>query len=184
MKTSLNSALRRLRWGLVIAFLDIRIGYVDILPDFIGYMMIASALHAMSTYQPVFNKAKWIAIVLVVVSMPNALIHTGIFLSDFTAVPIQQQLYAQALLGLHVVLAYLVFEGLGLLAKQDGQEILLDSVRSRKCLYMVILAAQLIFYPFLLNLDKSWISLFILLALFSFIAELHFVRLPFRFSKK
>lgn len=183
MNTSEYHALRRLGWGFVIAIVDFRIVFFDLLPDFIGYIMIASALHQMSSLQPVFNKAKWVAITMIFLSVPEMFMQSNVTLSDFSSIPLKPQLYSQALLALHALLAFWIFKGLGVMAQQAGQTVLLESVNTRRNLFLTVYVSQLVFYPFLLNVDDSWVMLLIVFGVLSFIMELLFIRLPFRFSK-
>jgi hypothetical protein len=183
LNTTLYSSFRRLGWGFVFTIVDFRIVFFDLMPDFIGYIMIVSALHKMSSIQSVFNKAKWVAIAMIFLAIPQVLMKSNVALSDFSSIPLMLHLYPQALLALHVLLVFWIFNGLGAMAQQAHQTVLLDSVYIRKILYLVIYISQLIFYPFLLNLDDSWNILLIVLVVLSLIMELLFIRLPFRFSK-
>lgn len=183
MSTSLYSALRRLGWGLVVQIIDFNLFFFDLLPDFIGYIMMASALHQLSSEHSIFKRAKWTAIAMIFLSLPSVAMKTNITNSDFSSIPLSLHLYSQAMMALHVLLAFWVFNGLYALAQQAGHSILLDSIHIRRNLYLLIFITQLIFYPFLLNVDDSWMMLLIVFGILALIMEFLFLRLPFRLSK-
>lgn len=183
MSNTVYSALRRLGWGLLFQIIDIRIVFFDLLPDFIGYIMMASALHQLSGEHSLFKRAMWAATAMIFLSLPSVVMKFNITISDFASIPLSLHLYAQAMLALHVLLAVWIFNGLSAMAQQAGDPLLLDSIINRRNLYLVIYITQLIFYPFLLNLDDSWIMLLIVFGILAFIMELMFIRLPFRLSK-
>ncbi|XEC94456.1 hypothetical protein AB6A23_24590 [Paenibacillus tarimensis] len=183
MNASMYRAFRRLGWGFVIILLDIRIVFFDLLPDFIGFIMIASAFQHLSAYQTVFNKAKWVSIAMIFLSIPEMFMPYNVSFPEFVVAPLKLQLYSQAMLALHVLSAYWTFIGLGAMAKQAGQTALLNTVTTRRDFFLVIYVSELIFYPFLLNVEASRIMLLIAIMALSFIVELLFIRLPFRFSK-
>lgn len=49
---------KRVMWGLIIALLDIRIGPIDILPDFMGYILITMGLSELAEQHVNYGKAK------------------------------------------------------------------------------------------------------------------------------
>jgi hypothetical protein len=178
----LRRDLRRLGWGLVIAMIDIRVGFFDLLPDIIGYMMIVSALQHLSSLHAVFKKAKYIAIVLIILTIPVLFIQTNVTITKFSSIPLTVHLYSQLLFVLHILMAYWIFNGLIGMLKQEGNIQLLDAAISRRNTYLVFNISMIIFYPFLLNVEESWSMLLIVFGILLFIMELLFIRLPFRIS--
>lgn len=183
MRTSSSRALRQMGWGFVFELIDIRIEFFDILPDFIGYILIASAIYQLKIEYPIFNKVKWVAIAMILLSLPGVLMYSNVSYSDFASLPLALHVYSQALVALHIVLVYGVFNGLIPIAQQMREKILLDSILFRRTLYMVVSISQLVFYPFFLNHDSDWIMLYIAFGVLSFILEVLFIRLPFRVSR-
>ncbi|WP_141503476.1 hypothetical protein [Paenibacillus luteus] len=182
MMMSREGAFRRLGWGIVIVLFDIRM-VIDVLPDFIGYILIASALHRLNEKQPVFGKAKWAAFLMIFLTMPDMVINTNIPLNDFMSVSLVTHIYAQSILLIHLVLAFWIFNGLAEIAQLAGQDPLRELVIFRRDFYMIVYGAVLVFYPFLMNINDGWISVLILTSIISLLAGLLFLRLPFRFAK-
>lgn len=66
----MNVGFNRIFWGLLFVVLDIRISSVDlVLPDFVGYILIASGLSRLAPHHQWFRTARILAIVLVFVSL-------------------------------------------------------------------------------------------------------------------
>lgn len=182
MSTPFRRELRRLGWGLVIAMIDIRLGYFDLLPDIIGYLMVLSALQQLGSIHPAYKKAKYISIVLIILTIPVLFIQTNVTITEFSSIPLAVHLYSQLLFILHILMAYWIFNGLIEMLKQDGAVQLLDTAISRRNTYLVFNILMVIIYPFLLNVEDSWVMLLIAFGILLFIMELLFLRLPFRIS--
>jgi hypothetical protein len=68
MKVGFN----RIFWGLIFVVLDIRINSIDLfLPDFVGYILIASGLGLLAPYDKWFRRARVIAIIMVFFSLTD-----------------------------------------------------------------------------------------------------------------
>jgi hypothetical protein len=183
VNNKLTQPLRQLGWGFVLTLLDIRIINFDILPDLLGYIMIALALHHIVSIQPQFSKAKWVAYAMILLATPGLFIQSHVPFAQFSSVPLQLQIYSQALFALHACLVYQTFRGLEVMARQARLIDLLETVITRRNLYLTVSFAELLFYPFLLNMEASWSMLLILIIILMLIMEILFIRLPFRFSR-
>lgn len=182
MSTPFRRELRRLGWGLVISMIDIRLGYFNLLPDIIGYLMVLSALQHLGSIHPAYKKAKYISIVLIILTIPVLFIQTNVTITEFSSIPLAVHFYSQLLFILHILMAYWIFNGLIEMLKQDGAVQLLDTAISRRNTYLVFNILNVIIYPFLLNIEDSWVMLLIASGILLFIMELLFLRLPFRIS--
>lgn len=85
--------MRTILVGLLVVFIDVRIGVVDILPDFIGFILIVVALVRLAPAAAIFRKAKIVALLLVLLSLPEAI---NLTLNDAAAGLKIQQLIAYA----------------------------------------------------------------------------------------
>lgn len=183
MIAALYGSFRLLGWGLVLVLIDIRILTIDLLPDFAGYMLVAFALRTIGRTHPAFNKAKWTAVCLVLLSMPRDFAIPPISYEDFSAIPLAMHMYMQAILALHTLLAFWLCSSMAEIARQDHRKLLLDSIILRKNLFLLFQLLHLILFPFLLNTGNYLLLLFMAMSAFSFLLELLYVRLPFRLSK-
>jgi hypothetical protein len=184
MSIPVSSALRRIGWGLVFELIDIRIAYIDVLPDFIGYILLAAGLHALGTLHAGFRRARGVAIAMMLLTLPHVMMQSTVGMSDMSALPLWLHGYVELLLGLHVLMAYWLLVGLRDMARQTGDSLLEDVAQHRTYFYMSVNLAQLVLYPFLLNMGDDWTLVFIGLSVLAIIAELLLLRLPFRMAKK
>lgn len=178
----MRTALRRLGWGLVFPLVDVHFGYFDVFPDMIGYIMILIALGKIGCENVGFKQASLLAAVLLFLSLPQLIIKTSIDINQLTIVPFGMHAYVQGTSLLHALLAYLIFRGLYTVAKPIASPELLNAIVSRRKLYMSVFSLQLIFYPFLFNLEKSWVIMLFFIGIFTFVTEILLIRIPFRLS--
>ncbi|KKC46971.1 hypothetical protein VE23_07220 [Paenibacillus sp. D9] len=179
----LMAPLRRLGWGLTLIFIDIRFGTIDILPDFIGCLMAASALGTLASSHKSFGKARAAAYIQALLSLPDLVLKSDT-LTGFASVPLGMHLYGQGLTLLHTLMAYWLFQGFLALAKEAGAVELAGTIAGRGKLYLACSALQLLAYPYLLNFnDKGWILSFGAFVVFLLLLELLLLRIPFRLAK-
>ncbi|TYP74561.1 hypothetical protein [Paenibacillus methanolicus] len=183
MNPALRSALRRLGWGLVFPLVDVHIVLVDALPDLIGYLLIVSALRRLGAGHEGVKAAIWLAVALALLSVAQLVFNASININQFATAPLAIHVYVQAAIILHGLLAYRIFQILYRIAGPIAPPPLKDAIVSRRNYYMAVFAAQLFFYPFLLNIDESWIMLLLALQLCFMLAEFLLIRLPFRMSR-
>lgn len=181
MNPSMRKPLRRLGWGLVFPVLDLHLGIFDVLPDFIGYIMILVALNQLGK-EGGFKPASWLAAVLLVLSLPQLMINARIDIDEFAAVSLGMHAFTQGMVVLHGLMSFFIVRGLYKLVLPIASPELLNAIVSRIRLYIALMAAQLICYPFLLNLGEELLALLFLFGIVMFIAELLLIRIPFRIS--
>jgi hypothetical protein len=58
-------------WGLLLVVLHIRVGGLELLPDFVGYLLIFKGLGNLSSAHPYFRKARPFALVMIFLSIPS-----------------------------------------------------------------------------------------------------------------
>lgn len=183
MNPSMRKSLRRLGWGLVFPILDFHLGFFDVFPDFIGYVMILVALNQLGKGDGDFKRASRLAAVLLFLSLPQLMIKASIDIDELTSAPLGMHAFIQGTVVLHALLVYFIVRGLYMIAKPIAPPELLDAIFSRLRLYMILVAAQLVFYPFLLNFGEDLAVLLLLVGIVVFIAELLLIRIPFRMSR-
>jgi len=182
MNPTLYRGYRLLGWGFVFEVIDFRVFYFDILPDFVGYIMIATALQQLGTQHGIFKNAKWLAIGMIALSLPHVLMASNVTFESFGELPLYFHIYSEGLLACHVLIVYWICQGLRDIAHTKGHTDLFLSVVYRRNVYMGLAIIQLMFYPFLFNAEVSWVNLLLLIGVLQFLMEVLFIRLPFRFS--
>lgn len=63
-------ALNKIFWGSLLVFFNFHINHFDILPNFLGYLVIYLGLTGLMSYSEQFSKAKTYVLILAVVSIP------------------------------------------------------------------------------------------------------------------
>ncbi|KAB2328541.1 hypothetical protein F7731_25295 [Cytobacillus depressus] len=151
------TSINKIFWGLIIVLVDINIVYFDILPDFIGYIIIASGLSHLQTYSPYFSKAKIFSIILTVFSLVTIFQGPSIPLEEFQpSKKIFLIIVFSTILGLlHLALIYFIVRGLIEMAEQEGFIRLSEMAQKRLYIYIIGTLVPMAAYPFVLNVDDS-----------------------------
>jgi hypothetical protein len=138
--------LRQVFWGLFLAFFDVRLANVDMLPDFLGYIILARAFAQLRAAHPAFRVAEWLAIPLIVLSTAS--------LVEWPDMPPEllgaSRLLAFADSALDLAMIWMLCDAIGSMARAAGLERLAASADTRRLLYlasvglgwMLALAAQ------------------------------------------
>ena len=139
----MREAFHKMFWGFLLVLLEIHIIVVDILPDPIGYIFIILGL---AWFRDSYNEAKkahQFAIGLAVLSIPSVFIsqqtvnQIGTFASGFG-------IYGFMMQALNLVLVYMVFQLLLVVAYQEGANDLARGTTTLFKMYMVIMIIALI----------------------------------------
>lgn len=152
-----ESAYNKLSWGMVFIIFNINLGPINILPNFIGYLLILSGLSVLSEQHPAFEKGKIPAGILVIITLKD-IINFGTVNSLQGVVP-AGNLWLSALgaveqlLSLYVI--YIICRGIYLVAEARGLEQLMDSSKARFYFYLFINAIILFYTPFSINLSRN-----------------------------
>jgi len=62
---------KRLFWGILIISFNINLGFINKLPDFLGYIFIYSALGILSSQHKLYEKGKLPAIILIFLTLKD-----------------------------------------------------------------------------------------------------------------
>lgn len=169
-----SMAYRRIFQGLLLVLLDFRIQYFDILPDFLGYILIFRALGTLAEQHSYFSKAKPYALVLIFLSLTSIfeVPQTNLLEHSISTQELGWLLLAQGIMILDVVVLYWICQGIGELAKERSLDELREKARFRWQFYFAVTSVLLVYTPFALNLDPSWNMLMIPLVILMFWAML------------
>jgi hypothetical protein len=96
----MNKGLGQIFWGLLFTVLDLKISEVDILPDVVGYMIVAMGCTALSTVSRHFSLAAQLAWVLFILSVLVYALSGGVLTGvSFLAIVIDIAMLWQILAG-------------------------------------------------------------------------------------
>lgn len=150
----MRSACYRIVWGLLFVLVDLKIEFVDVLPDMLGYLLMASGLwrlQALNGYFRAGHLSAWLLLIWSVLSLfwfPE--LGTG-------SVPMQSAkglLIQLPAVCLHMVLIFGICRGIQA-NFTDAESGLDHKARFRGHLFMAAQLLWLIAYPFILNLDSG-----------------------------
>lgn len=166
----------RISWGLTLVFLHFRIQAVDLLPDFIGFWMAASALGGLGKQEQAFRVARLLAIALIFLSLPNV-INVG-------EAPVADEAFSffrfsHGLLYSAFLLAFIYYLCTGMIsaAKRYGLPELALSAHIRRSVFLTVTGASLILSPLALNMPETWQYLLIMLAIIGFLSGISIILL-------
>ena len=169
-----TDAYRRIFQGLLLVLLDFRIASIDILPDFVGYILVFRALGTLATQHPYFSKAKPFALVLIFVSLVTIIEQPKVNLLDYSLAA--QQLgwlfVGQGIFILDLFFFFWLTQGIVKLASDRELEELREKASFRWKFYLTIASILLIYTPFALNLDPAWNMLIVVFVILQFVAQL------------
>ncbi|WMT38960.1 hypothetical protein RE628_15650 [Paenibacillus sp. D2_2] len=154
----MRSLFYRIGYGLIFVIFDIRfLSDLDILPDFIGYLLIMSALVSLRRQAPGFRIGMWAAGVLSLLSLPQILYPIRIHLSEVDIGMITNGEYAVILIQglLQLLMLTSIYIGAHYLLVMRGLHDMARSLTARWVFYFICATYLLIVYPFAINSDVS-----------------------------
>lgn len=98
---------KRIVWGLIIVLLDLRIGFADIFPDFIGYLIITMGLSELGEQNEYYEKAKKFSQLLILLSIPGIYKHTNSLISFPSSY--ENAVVAYVLLSAYILKLFMVY---------------------------------------------------------------------------
>ncbi|RXT01914.1 hypothetical protein [Ammoniphilus sp. CFH 90114] len=169
-----TTAYQRLFQGFLLILLDLRIQFFDILPDFVGYILVFRALGILASQHLNFSKAKPFALALIFLSLTNLLPFTQANLLEysFSTQELGWLVIGQAIILTELFLLYWIIQGIYEVAKDRGNEELQEKAQFRWKFYFIATSVLLVYTPFALNLDPAWVQLMILFVVALFLAML------------
>lgn len=173
----MQTAFQQLIWGFLLVFLNFNIIFVDILPDFIGFMLILSSLKQLEKQSAHFGKAKPFAFVMIFYSIPTFFGKGGIGIAnttDFTWI-----LYDQIAHILLLFIVYWICQGIAECADKLDLHTIEKQAKHRWNLLFIVSICYLVLEPFTLNVSILTNIMVLLLVLF-LLSIILFLALLFR----
>lgn len=144
----------RFIWGLVFLTIDIDIDFINIFPDFIGYILIYSGLDILTPQQKLFERGKIPAIILTILTLkdiwhdPNNNILTG----QLVSLGLPSMLLSSAVIIIRIYLIYVICDAIYKLCEERGLDDLMNMTIAPWKFYFGISVIYLFFLPCSLNL--------------------------------
>ncbi|CAG9621489.1 hypothetical protein [Sutcliffiella rhizosphaerae] len=171
--------LTKILWGFLFVLVDIRIEFVDIFPDFIGYGMVAYGLMQLE----LDRERNW-ATLLALISFPSFFItapnYLNLLYEDYY---ISTTIYYTVIGVIHLVLIVSIINKLSIIAEKKGLFEIAKRAHTRITIYTVLHVVSLIGTPFLINIGEAMAFTFTLLFILLFIFEILILVLITKFRR-
>ncbi len=165
----MKKALNLIFWGYLLVFLRFEVA-IDLLPDPLGYLLIALGCFKLANQFPISNNAAIFSIIMIFFSIPT------IFLNVHEATDIGWEIYSMALMTLQLILVYFLFLILKAIVEDYANEILIKKTQRTFTIYIAINLAVLAFLSFSTNVfGIFWEVISIVLLVTGFIMEFVFL---------
>lgn len=179
-----TSSYNKLFWAMLFITFDINLGSINILPNFIGYMLIYSALNQLQLQNKIYEKGKTFSIILTILTIKDVIYVNNDNLLSGQFIPVNFSLMAltSAVFIMNTYLIYIICKGIYLLCLERGLQELQDSAKNRWKLFLAISIVFIFYIPFSLNMNMQFKSISIFIVIINVIAELS-IALLFRRTK-
>ena len=162
----MKSALNLVFWGYLFVLLHVEIG-IDILPDPVGYCLIAVGCFGLREHYPIAHKAGVLAIGMIFVSIPTTFVNLD------GGSSFGWSIYTAVLLLLKLILAYSVFLILKNIVEGYEHTALINRTNTVFTFYITLNLLSLAFFSFSMNVSSNfWV---VVGAILTFIMEIIFL---------
>lgn len=171
------SSYNKLFWAMILITFDINLGPINILPNFIGYMLIYLALNELQHQHKIYEKGKIPSIILTILTIKNV-IHVdsnNLLSGQFTPVNYSLVALDSVVSVINIYLIYIICKGIYLLCLERELKELQNSTKSRWVFFLIISIGVIFYMPFSLNMSITFKSIIIFSAIIYVIAELSIV---------
>lgn len=150
-----SSGYIKLFWGMIFIIFDFRLGNINILPDFVGYVFILLGLNNLSSQCEFYNKAKVPAIILMVQTLfniPYDLVNVTYADEKIGVLKILLIVFNGVV---NLYLMYNIFNGIYETSKRNNLKNIMDKTSALAKFYYITALMYLFYMPFLLNISQS-----------------------------
>lgn len=148
----------KLFWGMMFIVFNINLGPINILPNFIGYMLIYAGVNILSSQQKIYEKGKIPAIILIVLTLKDIWHNesANILADQFNRFGLITMVIGAVVIVINLYLIYIICKGIYELCSLRGlNELMRSTIGSWKA-YFVVDLISLLYIPFSLNLPLSY----------------------------
>lgn len=142
----MKTALLLIFWGYLFVLLRFEV-VIDLLPDPLGYLLIALGCFKLLNQFPIAKNAAYFSVIMIFISLPT------LFLSAYEVADLGWTVYSSALLTLQLILVYFLFSILKVIAKNDNNEALIKKTQRTSTIYIALNLVILAFSSFSMNVS-------------------------------
>ena len=147
----------RLFWGILITIFHINIGYISIIPDFVGYMLIYSGLNVLSTQHEIYKNGKIPSILLVLLTLKDIIydLNSNILVNKNYTFSLIAIIISSIVIIIKLYVMYVICSGIYELSKARELDELIRRTSSGWKEYLFISAVYLVYAAFSINLPAT-----------------------------
>ncbi|MDA8235589.1 MAG: hypothetical protein M0Z31_12465 [Clostridia bacterium] len=170
-----HSIYNNIFWGFMLVLLDFRIQFFDVVPDFIGYIMIFNGLGKLRGQHNFFGKARTPAFMLIFLSLMDLVQLPGnnLLENSITTQNIWFILLGQVYVIIDLWMAYWICKAVYTLAGEHDLRDIAQRAKYRWYYFLYTSGAGLAFTPFLYNTSRAflltWLGLLIPMVITKFL---------------
>lgn len=156
---------KRLFWGMLIISFNINLGFINILPDFLGYNFIYSGLCTLSSQHKLYEKGKIPAIILIFLTLKD-IWHdpsSNILTSQIYNLGLITLLIGTVVIIIRIYLIYILCKSIYELCIERELIKLIDNIISSWRFYFVVSLLYLFYIPFSINLYSQVRIIFVII---------------------
>lgn len=166
------SGYNKLFWGMMIIIFDINLGCINILPNFIGYMLIYSALNILSSQQEIYKKGKIPTVILIVLTLKDIWhdSNSDILTMRASTLGIISMTIGTFAMVINIYLMFIICKGIYELYMERRLDDSMSSTKASWNFYLVTSIIYLFYIPFTINISSDYNIIMILVGLAELIA--------------
>ncbi|KAJ51515.1 hypothetical protein BD780_001923 [Clostridium tetanomorphum] len=153
-----DSGYNRLFWGMIFIIFDINLENINILPNFVGYILIYSALNILISQHEIYEKGKIPSMILIILTLKD-IVYTGkdsLLSEQFQSINIFGMITGSIISIINIYLIYIICKGIYYLAIDRGMEKLKNSIEIGWKSYFIIATCMMYSIPFFLNFSRKF----------------------------
>lgn len=166
---------KKLFWAMIIISFHINIGYIKILPEAIGYMLIYFGLKNLSEQNENYEKGKIPAIILTILTLkdawnnPNDNILTG----GVYNIGLTNTVISSVVMIIKIYLIYIIISSMVEVYDKQGEDTFVDNIKAAWRFFLGVYLVYLFCMPFLMNLNEGFkIAIIFIMGIMQIVANL------------
>lgn len=166
-------------WGMIFLTFNINVGFINILPDFLGYILIYSGLNILSSQHKLFIKGKIPALILILLTIKDVLYDpsSNILAGNNYNTELITIIILTIVTIIKLYLIYILCRGIYELCKEYGLDELMDRTALSWKIYLIAALIYLAYAPFSINLNyKIRTIMLIIIAIMQIITYINVAR--------
>jgi hypothetical protein len=167
-----SSGYNKLFWGTVFIILKINIGPIDILPDFVGYLIMFFGICELSSQKIYYAKGKLPSLILAIISLKDviSLTNNNLLTGNVQIGNPWMGILGSVSMVINIYLMYIICNGICLVSEEKDMIALKKDAAGSLKFYFVISIADTFFIPFTMNFSRDLWGILILFAIINLIA--------------